>query len=453
MLSMKSKGYWLVFIILTLNLVFWFASKFYYNDSFNSIFKYLAKISSLTGTLLMSFTLILSIKERWLEYYFGGLDKVYKAHHTLGRWSFTFLVLHPIFLSLIRLPDLGGVLQFFVPSLIDNYYIGHSIGLVALLFMFVLLYLTISSTLNYELWLRTHSLFGLVFFLGIIHILFISADIASYPLFGLWYYFWLALGLISYLWITFVSKVFGKKYEYKVFSKIKIDKTVELNFKPVTNIIKYNPGQFLYTRFLKLGLADQWHPYSIASYEENGNITMGIKALGDHTSILIEQVEEDDKVEFKGPFGNLSEKAMLNNGNKLVMIGAGVGITPMLSIWQYIIKYKNKQTTLVYIASFIEEANFNNNFEDINNKTGIGNNKYWLYLDEKKNFFNIDLLKSKIGDLSNTDFLICGPKRMMDSMVKGLKDAGVSNKNIVVEDFEFGIGKKVWFGHITSVFK
>jgi predicted ferric reductase len=450
---MKSKGYWLILIILTLNLVFWLTSKYQYNDTFNSIFKYLAKISSLTGTLLMSFTLILSIKERWLEHLFGGLDKVYKAHHTLGRWSFTFLVLHPIFLSLIRLPDLVGVLQFFVPSLIDNYYIGHSIGIVALLFMFVLLYLTISSTLNYELWLRTHAMFGLVFFIGIIHILFISADIASYPLFGLWYYFWLMLGLLSYLWISIFSKMFGKKYKYKVSSMVKIDKTVELNFVPDSKIINYKPGQFLYARFLKSGLADQWHPYSIASYEENGNITMGIKALGDHTSFLIEQVEVGDFVEFKGPFGNLSEKALLTNSNKLVLIGAGVGITPMLSIWQYILKYKNKQATLVYIASFMEEANFNNNFEDINSKIGIGNNQYWLYLDEKKYFFNIELLKSKVGDLKNTDFLICGPKRMMDSMVKGLKDVGVNNKNIVVEDFEFGIGKKDWFGHITSVFK
>ncbi len=451
MLALKGKGNWLILLILVINLIFWITSKQYFQDSFSSPFKYLAKIASLTGTLMMSITLLLSTKTSFLEYLFGGLDKVYKSHHTYGRWAFTLLVLHPIFLSFVRLPNVLGVFEYFIPSFEDNYYIGHGLGLITLLLFFVLIYLTISKTINYELWLKTHSMFGLVYLLGIVHILLVSADIYKYQLFGIWYYFWLLVGVVSYLWIAVFYNFFGKKYKYKITNKEVIGNVTEFTFTPLKNAIKHKPGQFLYTRFLSDGLKDEVHPYSIASYSEDGNIKMGIKALGDHTK-LVQDCGVGLEVEFTGPFGGLSEKVMLNNDKKVVLIGGGIGITPMISIWEYILKHKHKQAQLIYVASFKEEASFDDDFIKLNSNYGLGNNDYWLYLDGKKDFFNVEKLKNKIITLENTVFLLCGPKAMTNSIIKVLKEEGVSNANIVLEDFDFGIGKNNWFVHIKELF-
>jgi ferredoxin-NADP reductase len=134
-----------------------------------------------------------------------------------------------------------------------------------------------------------------------------------------------------------------------------------------------------------------------------------------------------------------------------VLIAGGVGVTPMISIWEYILQNKRAKTTMVYVSTFIDQATFDNDFQKLDNKYGIGDNDYWLYLDEGKNFINVEMIKNRVGILDDKIFIICGPKRMMDGMVQGLKNDGVKNMNIVTEDFDMGIGSNQWFSHFTKL--
>jgi ferredoxin-NADP reductase len=50
-------------------------------------------------------------------------------------------------------------------------------------------------------------------------------------------------------------------------------------------------------------------------------------------------------------------------------------------------------------------------------------------------FVTIDMLTSTLGQLSEWDFMICGPPLMMSTLKKQLHDAGVSKDKIHTEEF------------------
>ena len=444
---LKNKGNILIILILALNLAIWLISKTYYNDPFASPFKYVAKVASLTSTLMMVMALILTTRLNVLEYLFGGLDKVYKAHHTVARWSFTIILLHPIFLALV---DMKSFFNYWIPNFDNQYNVGHAVGLFALLAYFGLLYITLSKKIEYELWKASHSWFGTLFAVIITHILLVNGDIAKYPAFSLWYNSWLILGLGAYVWTTFLSDKIGIKYDYIIDKIQKVDVFYELELVPVNKAMMYKPGQFVYTQFIADGLELERHPYSIASNNSDGRIKLGIKELGDYTKQL-GVLKQGGKVEVKGPFGALSDKIIMNPTKEVVLIGAGVGVTPMVGIWDYCLSNTRAKCTMIYISTFLPQASFDNDFQDIISTKGIGNNDYWLYLDEGKNFITTPMINNRLGNLDNKLFIICGPKRMMDGTVKGLQEAGVKNINIVVEDFDFGIGSGNWFTHFDPI--
>ena len=53
----------------------------------------------LSGMAMFALNLVLSARLKWLESIFGGMNKIYIAHHILGGLAFILLLLHPLFLS------------------------------------------------------------------------------------------------------------------------------------------------------------------------------------------------------------------------------------------------------------------------------------------------------------------------------------------------------------------
>ena len=53
-------------------------------------------------------------------------------------------------------------------------------------------------------------------------------------------------------------------------------------------------------------------------------------------------------------------------------------------------------------------------------------------------FARIDVAKERLpGALSDYEYFICGPKPMVDGLMKDLKEEGVNRRAIHVEAFEF----------------
>ncbi len=454
-------------LVLTLGL--WIGSKWYFQDWFTDPFKYPAKAASLSAVVLMVWCIVLSTRLRFLEDHFGGLDKVYQVHKRLGRWSFWVILLHPVCLGADRLPDVKAFFldMWFRRAAGDAYLTGQNFGVAAFLLMALLIVLTIRMRLPYHIWKRTHEWFGFVFLLAILHVIWVDADIAAYPLLRVWMYTLLVLAALAFLYIRFLYRFYGPHYRYSVDHMEKTGDILKITFSPLGKKMDFRPSQFVYLVVRKRGISREPHPYSIAcGYNLEGNFKLGIKQVGDHTSRL-DALEKGDPVTVYGPYGRFSNK-FLEAERDCILIGGGVGITPFIGIWHVALRseerldksevpeslqllhpeiirtWRSPRVFLFYVCQTKQQAGFDSEirrevtlshfhgFEALE----VRGHYYELYLDSVHGFFSAQYAANQTsGEICDKNIFLCGPSPMVDALIKQFRALGVPEEQIVVEDF------------------
>ncbi|MBI5465867.1 MAG: ferric reductase, partial [Candidatus Kerfeldbacteria bacterium] len=102
MMRIKNNLGWLIIIFLSLlPIVFWYFLKPISTRFISSTttLTSLGQITGLVGMAMFALTLILSARLKFLENYFGGLNRVYVAHHIFGSIAFILLLFHPLILA------------------------------------------------------------------------------------------------------------------------------------------------------------------------------------------------------------------------------------------------------------------------------------------------------------------------------------------------------------------
>lgn len=108
--------------------------------------------------------------------------------------------------------------------------------------------------------------------------------------------------------------------------------------------LEYTPGQYAELKIPEISHYE-WHPFTIASAPERRStkVIFFIKGSGRWTNRLFEIVStssgdshrESVSVLLRGPHGAPAQNYLMYR--HLVVIGSGIGVTPLLSIWQYLI--------------------------------------------------------------------------------------------------------------------
>jgi respiratory burst oxidase len=112
---------------------------------------------------------------------------------------------------------------------------------------------------------------------------------------------------------------------------------------------EYTPGQYAELKIPEIS-HHEWHPFTIASapIDDDGTVTFYIKSVGRWTNQLYEIVsshkdEEQQKtpiIHVRGPHGAPAQNYFAYQ--HLVVIGSGIGVTPLLSVWQYLVHKGSK---------------------------------------------------------------------------------------------------------------
>ena len=219
---------------------------------------------------------------------------------------------------------------------------------------------------------------------------------------------------------------------------------------------RFQPGQYL-TFSLKRREIEKplIRCYSLSdSPFQNDHYRISIKRLdpppdtaniepGLSSNFFHREVAEDDIVDVKAPSGNFTLD--LSRNKPVVLIGGGIGVTPMLSMlegicetdsgrecWlfygirtsdEYIMRDRIKglaaQNKNVHAEICISQPNT----EDVEGRD-------YNY----KGRVTLELLKSKLTS-NNYEFYICGPGAMMEALTSGLKEWGVPDTDINFESF------------------
>jgi predicted ferric reductase len=387
------------------------------------IFTFLAQITGLLGSVLISFNFILATRNKLVEKAFNGLDKAYKVHNLLGNIAFILVVNHPLFLIINSLP-FNTTKLYLVPTLTN---LPYTFGILALYSLIILVALTIFVDLPYKIWKRTHEVMGLVIIFGSLHSFLITSDMSVYLPLKVWILGLNILAIIAYVYKRYFYYLIRPKNNYVVQS-IEHDKNYLLINLVATNLEKYiefKPGQYAFFS-LQNDTRDE-HPFSILE-QDGPNLRIGTKVVGKFTLDLT-QLKKGIEVNVNGPFGSFASN--MDRANEMVWISGGIGITPFLSM---IKKLKTHQkVTMIHSSKNNEPALFTKLFKDYT--YFFPNFKFIVHypsLDGRLNEENIN----KYVELTSQSYVyLCGPKEMMDTFSQKLPKKGIKQKRIIYEDF------------------
>jgi predicted ferric reductase len=387
-----------------------------------------------------------------------GIDWVLQVHQLFARTALVFLLVHPFMYTLPSQPVwmMGAAQQNFIGLTLTSGLTGM-LSLFALIFLIGLALTRKSSEISYEVWRLSHMILALtIATVGFIHTIDAGRFAQEFWMKAYWQLM-LGLAFLSLFWTYVVKPLVQNKNVHEVISITQVSMRIwELVIKqPATKKMNYQAGQFAW---LKIGSSSPLseNPFSIASCsnKNSSDIRFLIKDVGDFTH-QISQLQVGQKVFIDGPYGNFGTEAFSAEHNQLVMIAGGVGIAPMVSILRQMerdqdAKILAKKILLIYGNLVAEQAI---DLKDMVHLEAFRNLEVVQLVSEPSNDWQgltgvLDsttlekILSSHQINLKVSQFLICGPAEMIDSVETSLDQFGAPLANIASEKFQYDFGKR-----------
>lgn len=227
------------------------------------------------------------------------------------------------------------------------------------------------------------------------------------------------------------------------------DDAVVISFsipKDITPSFSFTAGQYLTLSHTIKGEKIK-RSYSLCSAPHEEILRIGIKAIpnGLFSNYANTQIKVGDTLQVGAPEGRFIYEP--KGDNNLLLLAAGSGITPILSIAKTALKKTNGKVVLVYGNRSEDDSMFTDEIQTLQTAYDQRFEVVNIYSRKKAAnalFGRIDM--SHINYVRNTlfsqlnfdDFYVCGPSGMIEASVQALSDSGVNDQNIHVEHFTGG---------------
>ncbi len=204
----------------------------------------------------------------------------------------------------------------------------------------------------------------------------------------------------------------------------------------------YLPGQYL-TFSLQIGGKTVGRSYTIASAPSRPGyceVTIKREEQGLVSRHMHDVVKEGDLLTIAAPGGKFTFTGA--EGNRVVLLAAGVGITPLMSILRYLTDQKwNGQVDMVYSCKTARDIIFREELEALERRFPNLHLTQTLSRAEGTNWtgatgrIDAKLLTRVVPDLANVPVYMCGPAEMLTATGDLLRQLGVAEHNIRKESF------------------
>ena len=181
--------------------------------------------------------------------------------------------------------------------------------------------------------------------------------------------------------------------------------------------------------------------YTLSSAPGETGLRISVKREGAASTFLHERVKVGDTLEALAPRGHFTLDATLRRS--AVLIGAGVGITPMVSFARHLVAEgfrlrRTRPTHLIQVARDAQVRAFEPELQALAARAG-GALKLHIVQDDgapgtRAGPLTIDILKS-ILPFDDHEFFLCGPPGFMQALYDGLRELGVRDQRIQAEAF------------------
>jgi len=421
----QNLGNWGIATLIAINILLWLVftprSDLYPQYGLQVV----AEMLSSSAVILFSCGLLLSNKPRMLEPYFGGLDKMYVTHKTIAILAVILIVFHQM---LVPKTGIAGP--------------GVWLGMAAFAGILALVLLTIGprvpllsqiTRFTYDGWRKVHRFMGLFFILAIAHMLMVEPLLLHSPALAVYILTFASIGILAYLYKEFL---WGRLRPHKTHIVEAVRKlngtTVEVVLKPQDKKLAHQAGQFLFVHFDDDKVLEEPHPFTISSAPKQDNLHLSIKASGDWTGYLHENLKPGSKARVDGPYGLFNYKT---GNRKQVWVAGGIGLTPFLSWMRDFNGQSEHEIDFFYTVAVPAEALF---LDELEHAAARNQNfRPQVSYTNQDGRLSVKKIIETSGAVSGKDIYMCGPIGMVLAFREAFIQQGARAANIHYEEFNF----------------
>ncbi len=375
----------------------------------------------------MGLNQLFAARPKFLEGAFGGLDRMYYMHRTMGRIAFALILVHYFITPNFKGQTLTAGLNSMAK---DAANIGFW-GLIILIGFSLIKKIPFTRfEVPYHIWRQSHRFIGVFFMVIVFHQAFIKRPFDGTALLANYLNLFAFIGIASFLYTQLGP--FLRRRRYEVTAVEKAGGATLISAKPVGRPLKSEAGQFAIIKFSREGLGEP-HPFTIAGRDEDGGVSFAIKASGDFTRRLHEKLEVGDRMAVEGGYGRF--KFEPKNSRQLWLAG-GIGITPFLAMAQKLDSGLQQDVCLFHCVRNDTEAIDRALLEK---KAGeVERFSYVLYASDDAGRLDAEKLRDLTSiELDGAALMFCGPPPLRLAIVNGLKGLGKKFSAMKFELFEF----------------
>ena len=372
----------------------------------------------------MASSCILASRWHGVEWFFGGLDRVYDAHKWIAIWALIFAVYHFVFKAELDTWELAPILE--LPK-----YWTRVVRQLSFVVLGLIILLALNRKIPYGNWRWLHKFSGPLFLIVILHWLSIKSPITLTSPSGIWLAVLCTVGVIAALYKMLLYPFIAKAGEYKLAAISHGKAAIHLEFEPVSKKFPFKAGQFAFISLKESGLREP-QPFTIANaHSDTGNIHFVIRALGDYTKKLNEQAKVGMLADIYAPYGRFKR---ISGAKREIWIGAGVGISPFIA-WQQDKTINHfDRATLVYCFDPSRAFPSVERMQKITEQSGVLLVANPSGRDARAN--TIRQAASEV-DPKRIQISFCGPKGLLKRVQELMKENGIPAQNIHYEFFDF----------------
>ena len=213
---------------------------------------------------------------------------------------------------------------------------------------------------------------------------------------------------------------------------------------PSDSAVVFAPGQHVPVQVERNGEAPLIRTYSLSSAPSDGYLRISVKAQGPVSRHLHERIAPGDVLDVRPPMGSFTLD--VQSRRPLVLIGAGVGITPLLAMLrEQLIKDQTRHIHLFHGARSLADLPFRQELASLWQQAGgflhihraLSQPEGQALLGRDYEFagrLGIEQVKATLA-LDDYDFYLCGPGSFTQDLYEGLRGVHVPDARIHAEAF------------------
>jgi len=420
------------------------------------LFRGPSQLVVLWSAALASLAILAVVRAQALEPLFGGLDMAVRLHRKLGLAALALLAAHVVLLAADAVAQNASLAAVLVPFWSPDQRSIDILGFYVLIGLGILAY---DRRLRHELWLALHRVIGLLFLFGTLHAAMEPGTIHRFEPLRTWIVMLLLVGAAAWTYRVLLFRRFGPLYRYKVESVVpRGAQTVDLVMSPLDRRMMYEPGTFVFIGVPTFkGKERELHPFSISSSPIERELRVSIRQIGDFTNqISTLSLGEDNPdfwkarrpgryhpistlqgadVDVYGPFGRFTPHR-LQQYQRLVWVGTGIGITPFLSMLSFGRSTVDfRRIWLYYVVRSAEDAVYDEEIRNCRSRAGFTIDYVpWLTSEHGH------LTAARIAaDVKGDDYavMLCGSMFVVAALRSQFRALGLPPQRIITEELQF----------------